>query len=103
MTQDTPFYYCVTFETNIVGRESKMIFRNFKDIEQHLMGTSNKIQIEIIPSADFDKQGLDFDSWRKAQEREKRPVIDDNKKRGPEDKEKEIDALAALKTSPQAK
>ena len=64
MTQDTAHYYLVTFDTMIVGRDTRMLFRSFKEIEKYLQGSSNKATVELVPCADFNKQGKSFDDWK---------------------------------------
>lgn len=75
MNQDTAHYYLVTFDTMIVGRDTRMIFRAFKEIENYLQSGNNKATIELVPCADFDKQGKSFDDWKGAQEGNKGPAI----------------------------
>jgi hypothetical protein len=98
MNQDTSHYYLVTLETVIVGRNTRMIFRSFKEIEKYLQGTSSKATIELVPCADFSKQGKSFDGWKSVQKDHKGPVPGQTLPHEVETPEEQTNALEALKS-----
>ena len=100
MNQDTTHYYLVSFHERAVGVDKKMIYRDFNEIQILANRIRAPITIEHVDCADFNKQGNSFDEWRKAQSE----ALEAHKENPPktEDPEPKIDALQALKTSPEA-
>jgi hypothetical protein len=101
MNQDTTHYYLVSFHERAVGIDKKMIYRDFREIQVLIERIRAPITIEQIDCADFNQPSSSFDEWQKANAEALQAHKENSPK--PEDPEEKIDALAALKTSPEDK